>query len=168
MPAPSADSAISQLYREHHGWLLAFLRRKFSGDRDSAADIAQDTFERVLRSDVRPIQLSPRTHLTTIAKSLAIDQFRRKALEQAYLAALASRAEATAPSPEARALLLETLEQICAMLDGLPARAREIFVLSQFDGLAYAEIAARLDVSVNVVQKNMIKVLQRCYTVLYA
>ncbi|VGO10741.1 RNA polymerase sigma-70 factor, ECF subfamily [plant metagenome] len=166
MSGHSTD-AVSHLYREHHGWLLAFLRRKCAGDRAHAADLAHDTFERVLRVDIRPILLAPRAHLTTIAKGLAIDAFRRKALEQAYLAALASRPQEAAPSPEARALLIETLAQICAMLDGLPERARRVFVLAQFDGLAYADIARQLHVSVNVVQKDMIRVWQHCHTVLY-
>ncbi|MCH3770729.1 hypothetical protein LZB91_09200, partial [Campylobacter coli] len=45
------------------------------------------------------------------------------------------------PSPEVRALILETLYAIDATLRTLPAKTRAIFLASQFDGMAYADIA---------------------------
>ncbi len=167
LPLVSPDP-VRDLYRDHHGWLLSFLRRKLNGDRENAADLAHDTFERVLRQDIRPILLAPRPHLTTIAKSLAIDQFRRSALERAYLDALARQPEPAAPSPEQLALVLEALDTLCAMIDGLPQRARAAFLMAQLDGMPYEQIARELRVSVNVVQKDMIKTWQRCYQAMYA
>ncbi len=72
------------LYSHHHGWLRAWLHRRL-GCRDEAADLTQDTFLRVL---LRPQALhglrEPRAYLTTIAKGLLADLWRRRALEQAY------------------------------------------------------------------------------------
>ncbi len=90
------------LYRGHHHWLQSWLRKKL-GCPEQAADIAQDTFVRVLAAEnERPLQqiLEPRAYLTTIAKRLMVDFFRRADLERAYLSELAALPEALQPSPE--------------------------------------------------------------------
>ena len=157
---------VANLYRDHHGWLHNWLRRKLNCSHQ-AADIAQDAFVRLLAKPETVTLREPRAYLTTIAHGLVVNHWRRKALEQAYLEELASRPEIFAPSPEERALALEALEEIARLLDGLPPRVREIFLLSQLEGLPYAAIGARLDVSVNVVQKAMIRATAHCYKVLY-
>ena len=55
-----------------------------------------------------------------------------------------------------------------AMLAGMPARVREAFLMSQLDGMSYAEIAARLGVTVSSVQKYMSRALVACYRIAYA
>lgn len=163
----SSDEFVS-LYREHHGWLVQMLRRRLSGNIDNAADLAHDTFERVMRSESRAALAEPRGFLTTIAKRLLIDQSRRRAIEQAYLETLALRSEATEPSPETHALVLEALNAVCQMLEQLPPRVRRVFVLAQVQGHPYLEIARQLDISVAAVQRDMVKAWQHCYAVLYA
>lgn len=160
---------MQSLYREHHPWLVALLRRKLGGHGDNAADLAQDTFERLLRTPGSPAAAirEPRAYLTTIATRLAAQFFRRQALEQAYLAVLAEQPEAVWPSAETQALVLEALEAVSRMIDGLPSRAREVLLLSQLDGMSYADIAAELGVSVNVVQKAMSQALKHCYLAVY-
>jgi len=91
-----------------------------------------------------------------------VDHWRRRALEDAYLAAIAQLPAPEAPSPEARALILETLHAIDAALRSLPARTREIFVLSQFDGLGYDDIALRQRVSLSTVKRHMQAALTAC------
>ena len=54
------------------------------------------------------------------------------------------------------------------MLDSMPAKVREAFLLSQFEGLTYSQIAERLEVSVSSVQKYMLRAITACYQVLYA
>ena len=66
------------------------------------------------------------------------------------------------PSPERRALVLEALVEIDAMLQRLPARAREAFLLAQLGGYTYAEIGQRLDVSERMVKKYMAQVMLQC------
>jgi len=78
-----------------------------------------------------------------IAKGLVVDGHRRRQIEQAYLEALASRPEAYAPSPEERTIALNALLRICAVLDGLPPKVRETFLLSRFEGLTYSQRVGR-------------------------
>ncbi len=157
---------IESLYSQHHGWLQAWLRRKL-GNAFDAADLAHDTFVRVLGKGPGHVVHEPRAYLTTIAGGLLASHWRRHALEQAWLEALAARPEPVAPSPEEHHLILETLEEIARLLDGLPAQVREAFLLSQLDGLSYPQIAERLGISVNVVQKAMTRAVTHCYRALY-
>lgn len=104
----------------------------------------------------------PRAYLTTIAKGLVSDLWRRRALEQAYMDALALMPEPMAPSPQERALVLEALHEIDAMLDGLAPKARQAFLLSQLEGLGYAEIALQLQVSERTVKRYMAQGFECC------
>lgn len=154
----AVESAVQQqvhvLYSDHHGWLLSWLRKKL-GCADNAADVAQDTFVRLL-CHRKPVDLSePRALLTHIAKALMIDHWRRQEVERAYLEAIAHLPEPMAPSPETRLLILEALLRIETMLRGMPAKTREIFLLSQLDGLTYPQIAGQQGTSLVTVKRHM-------------
>ncbi|MCK9815496.1 sigma-70 family RNA polymerase sigma factor [Pseudomonas sp. MAFF 302046] len=157
----SPQHHVQSLYEDHHSWLCGWLRKKL-GCVDNAADLAQDTFVRVL-SKRKDIELrEPRAYLSTIARSLMIDLFRRRDLEQAYLETLAALPEPTAISPETRALIIETLMEIDTLLDGLGTRTREVFLMTQLDGLSHVEIGRRLQISVNTVKKHAVRALTHC------
>ena len=147
---------IETLYTAHHGWLQSWLRGKL-GDSFVAADLAHDTFLRLMLSTWRPGKPGeqPRALLTHIAKGLVVDHWRRQEVERAYLQALAHLPEREAPSPETRLLILEALCRIDAMLRQLPARTCEIFLLAQLDGLTYGQIADQLGTSLVTVKRHM-------------
>ncbi|MYM22729.1 sigma-70 family RNA polymerase sigma factor [Duganella sp. FT135W] len=157
LPAPTVDT----LYRSHHGWLHQWLWRKV-GCRDGAADIAQDTFVRVLDAGTVATLREPRAYLSTIANGLLVNHWRRLTLERAYLDALVMQDAALEPSPEERALTIEALMQVDAMLAKLPPKAREAFLLSQIDGWTYAAIAGHLQVSERMVKKYMAQAMLQC------
>jgi RNA polymerase sigma-70 factor (ECF subfamily) len=163
----TVSQSIALLYSDHHGWLQGWLRRKLNCSQQ-AADLAQDTFVRLLSKPEPQALREPRAYLTTVARGLMINHWRRQGLEQAYQEELAARPEATSPSPEERRLILETLEEIARLLDGLPPRVREIFLRSQLEGQTYPVIAEQLGISVNVVQKAMLRATAQCYRALYA
>jgi len=164
---PSPLQSVATLYRDHHGWLHGWLRKRL-GDREQAADIAQDTFLRLLLGGRLPSLDEGRSYLAQIARNLVIDQWRRQRIERAYLDSIAHLPEPESPSLETRAIVIETLLQIDAMLDAMPAKVREAFLLSQFEGLTYPQVAERLQVSVSSVQKYMQRAISACYQVLYA
>lgn len=162
MSSANITSNVQSLYAEHHSWLNAWLRRRL-GCSQSAADLAQDTFVRVLlRPQVLPTLLEPRAFLTTVAKGMVSEHWRRQALERAYLDALALQPEARALSPEDRLQLLQTLDEIDAMLDGLSPKTREAFLLSQLDGLTYSAIAEQLSISERTVKRYMVQGFEHC------
>jgi len=163
--APEASPSLLRLYQEHHAWLVELLRRKL-GNREQAADLAHDTFERILRAGT-PQADEPRAYLTTVARRLAASRYRRQALEDAYLQALAAQPQARMPPPEERLMVMESLAAVSRIVDGMGARTRQIFLLSRIDGLTYPEIAAALRMSPKAVQHAMSRALQHCYAAVY-
>jgi RNA polymerase sigma factor (sigma-70 family) len=164
----AAESALQQgmhnLYSDHHGWLHGYLRRK-CGNTFDAADLAHDTFLRVLKvwdkdraADLR----EPRAYLTTIAARVLLNHYRRLSLERAYLASLAILPETQAPSAEDRLIILETLHEIDAVLDRLPANTRTAFLLAQLEGMTYDQIATHLRISVRTVKRYMVAAYEEC------
>lgn len=156
-------SEVGQLYAAHHSWLVGWLRRKVNGA-DHAADLAQETFVRILcQPDHCCAELrEPRAYLATVAHRLLINYAERQSLERAYLEVLAQLPACHAPSPEERLLILESLHDIDRMLHGLPSKAREAFLLSQLEGLGYTDIGARLGVTVRTVKRYMAAAFMQC------
>jgi RNA polymerase sigma-70 factor (ECF subfamily) len=157
------QAEIHTLYSDHHGWLQGWLRRKL-GNHCDAADIAQDTFMRLLggRRDTARLGEEPRALLTHIARCLVIDHWRRQDVERAYLETIAHLPEPEMPSPETRWLVLETLYRIEAMLRGLPHLTRQIFLLAQLDGMKYRQISDQLNISLPTVKRHMRKAFLAC------
>jgi RNA polymerase sigma-70 factor (ECF subfamily) len=149
------------MYLAHHGWLQAWLRKKLGNPFD-AADLAQDTFIRILAARSAVTIDEPRAYLTTVARGVLINWYKRQALERAYLEALALMPEPEAPSPEQRAIILQTLHEIDAMLDALQPVARKVFLLSQLEGMKYEDIAALTGVSLTSVKRYMRQAFRQC------
>ncbi|MGF6772300.1 RNA polymerase sigma factor (sigma-70 family) [Paraburkholderia sp. GAS199] len=155
------------LYSNHHSWLQAWLRKKL-GCAHRAADLAHDTFVRLLARD-EPLTLDePRAFLTTVAQRVMANHWRREQIERAYLDAIAHAPEAFAPSPEERALILEALCEIDALLDRLPVAVKRAFLLAQLDGLTHAEIAAQLNISIATVKRHLVRAGAQCFFALSA
>ncbi|MCY1391945.1 putative RNA polymerase sigma factor FecI [compost metagenome] len=160
----SLNLHVENLYHEHHGWLHRWLDRKL-GNASDAADLAHDTFIRLLTRQASSFGAEPRALLTHIAKGLVIDRWRRQDVERAYLETIAHLPEQEVPSPETRWLILEALYRIDAMLREMPGKTRQAFLLSQIDGLTYAQIAQQLDVSLVTVKRYMRDAFLACLSV---
>lgn len=153
------------LYHSHYDWLRGWLRGKL-GCAHEAADVAQDTFMRIIvsRDALFGVQQQPRAYLTTTAKHLLVDRARRKLLQDAYLAELALMAESLAghPSPEDLMMALQALNQIAVALERVSAKAREAFLLHYLDDQPQAVVAESLGVSTRMVQKYLVQALMQC------
>lgn len=162
----AADSTTAQrlhvLYRNHHGWLYGWLRGRL-GNAADAADLAQDAFLRLLS---RPREFDgfdgERAYLSTMARGLCVDLWRRREIEQAWLAAQAEHPPAVQPSAEHHAIVIETLCEIDAMLARLPWRAAEAFLMAMAYGMTDQEIAAELQVSDRMVRKYVAQAMLHC------
>lgn len=162
MDTVTSSGSIADLYRNHHGWLHGLLRRRL-GNACDAADLAHDAFLRLL---AKPRQFDSaegaRAYLSTIAKGLCIDLWRRREVEQAWLEALSAQPEAVVPSAEHCAVIVETLYEIDAMLARLPVKAANAFVMAMAYGMTDKEVAGELGVSDRMVRKYMSQAMLHC------
>ncbi len=154
--AQPTPHTAAQLYEAHHPWLLEWLRRRLH-------HIQWRLFRLWVRAgrQTEPIH-EPRAFLTTLAQRTLYTFWRRRELERAYLDSLESLPQACAPSEEQRALVVEALMQIDRALQRLPARTRQIFLLSQLHELTYPQIAEQLGVSAITVRRGMKQAITLC------
>jgi RNA polymerase sigma factor (sigma-70 family) len=149
---------LESIFREHYAWLKDRLRRHTESVH-GAEDVASEAFLQLAQHRGLDAVLEPRALLTTIARRVLFETWRRRDLDRAYLQALAQMPAQTHPSPEDRALVIEALVAIDAALDTLPPKARNAFLRSQFDGLTYSEIAREIGVSASMVRQYMARAL---------
>src|SRR5471032_420955 len=160
------ERVVQTLYSTHHSWLNRWLRSRLCNAAD-AADLAQDTFVRLLQKTERLELKAPRAFLRSIASGLVIDHWRREDIQRAYLESIAHLPEALVPSAETRILVLELLEEIDRLLDGLKPKVRKAFLLAQCDGLAHKQIALQMVVSLRTVERYVAQALYHCYVLRY-
>lgn len=154
------------LYSDHHGWLHTWLRKKLGNSWD-AADLAHDTFMRLLnKQQFNHIGKEPRAFLTHIAKGLVIDHWRHQEIRRAYEETVASLPSAYVPSPETAYLILESLIRIDKLLYTMPTKTRHIFMLAQLNDLTYHQIANQLNISLVTVKRHMRKAFIACLSAL--
>lgn len=163
----STRSTVETLYVHHHAWLSGWFKRRLNNSYE-ALDLMQDTFMNVITSgNVAEIR-EPRPFLATIASRLLAHRYRRQVLETAYLEALAVLPEELMPSPEARLMAIEALQEIDNAMEGLPRVVKQAFFLAQLEGMSYAEIADRLKVSASSVKQYLTRANRQCLFALAA
>lgn len=160
--SPSKNTLIAQLFQQNYGWLCRRLSRH-TGCSHSAEDLAAEAFLQVwMLPDPGSIR-SPRALLATIAQRLMYESWRRKDLERPYLQVLAEMPEQAHPSPHEQWMLIESLQAIDRLLDGLSGQAKTVFVLSHLEGLTYMQIGERVGLSLARIHQLMKEALHCCY-----
>lgn len=160
----SSHPPIDVLYGDHHAWLRGWLQRRL-GNAADAADLAHDAFLRLI---VKPAprgfasDIEARAYLRTMAQGMCINLWHRREIEQAWLDTLAAQPPSHAPSPERQVIILETLNEVAALLRDLPAKAAKAFMMATVCEIPTREIAAELGVSSRMVCKYVAQVMLRC------
>lgn len=159
---------LTRYYRE----LLNFLSRAVN-DRHAAADLAQESYVRVLALQQSGQHVAePRALLYRTARNLVIDQHRRSAVrgwmrdndldDDGGVDIVDSLAAPAASEPETAAMSAQAVEAMLAVIAQLPLRCREAFILHKFDGLAQADVARRMGISVTMVERHIKLAMQAC------
>ena len=132
-----------------------FVRRvalALCADESGADDLVQETWLTALTRE-RPEGSRLRGWLGGVTRNLA-RQGRRGASRRDVRERSVALAEAQ-PSTSSAVERMETHKQVVSAILGLPAAAREVIVLSYFDGLPPREIASRLGVPVETVRSRV-------------
>lgn len=137
------------------------------GQPEDAEEVLQDTFEYAFRRletfDARKSAF--KTWLYRIAISRCRNKRRRKWLPTLTLGALlggprsdgsvAEPADRHTPSPAEAVQSAEAHARVCAAIDALSPKLREVAVLRYFEGLAYAEIGELLAIPPKTAESRM-------------
>lgn len=154
------------MLERYHRELLNFLTRQVN-DYDTAADLTQESFVRVLNAqNSGQVLLNVRALLYRTARNLVIDLHRRTEVRRHEdLDAIPEDQQPPAPAhlqPEEALASQQVIRTYVDTIEALPARCREAFVLYAFDDLSHAQIAQRMGISVSMVEKHIVRAMVAC------
>jgi RNA polymerase sigma-70 factor (ECF subfamily) len=147
---------------------------RLTGDPSQAEDLVQDTMLKAYRAwrQYRP-GTNAKGWLLTILRNTFINDYRRRKLEP-----VAMDLEAVEPhalyraveqsDPEGAFFSKIVDEKVLEAIDALPAEFREVLVLSDIEGMRYAEIAETLQVPVGTVKSRLFRARRQLQAALYA
>ena len=161
------DSDVEAFRRLFERYQPILFRQVFfqTSETDQAHDIVQQTFISVWehRKSIRS-HLSFLAYILRISRNLIYDAVKHRKIRDRIEVTLPPPAKSELDDP-AEALHLAVLqEKISSIINDLPQKCREIFLLSRFEGKTNQEIADSLQLSVRTVEhqiSNALKVLRK-------
>ena len=142
------------------------LRRKLEyivGTGERASDALQETWLRLESMPGNTAVRNPDAYLLQMAVNVATDQYRRehRKLNDADIDALFDVEDELA-DPERIVAARSEIAALETALRQLTPRQREILLAAHIDGQLNREIAARLDISLSLVEKELRHALRHC------
>lgn len=155
------DDALERQFRHLRSPLVAWFRRRV-GDASEAEDLAQESFLRVAQRSDGDGVAHFEAYLFRTARSVLADRRRRRITRHAEAHTVLHPEHDEGQDADALRTLLaqERLRQVSEVLMTMPERTRSIFILCRLEGLRYAEVATRFDISVSAVQKHMLRAIE--------
>lgn len=125
-----------------------------------AYDVLHDALLRfALARHAQPLD-KPNAYLRQVARSVLVDHFRNNARYSPFPEQPDdSFDDHCAPSAEHLLDIQQRLQALQRILDCLPPRCREVFWLARIEGCSHREIAEQLGISLNMVERHMIRAL---------
>lgn len=158
----ASSSRIVWLAREilpHEPELRRWLRTRLT-DAD-VDDVVQESYAIVAGMESVGHILTPRNYLFTVAKSVML-----KGLRKARMVELDQFAEIDGlqipcdrPGPETIAADRQELSRLAKQIEALPPKCRQAFILRKVHGLSQRDVAAKMAISENTVEKHMAKAM---------
>lgn len=144
------------------GWLAYYSElvntwAKRSGSRQDAEDATHDSIVQLLVTDVSSIE-NPRAYLHRSVRNRLTDMHRHsQVLNVVSLDDLPEGDHPLLADPDAHVRTAQLLVELKDALVELPLKCRQVFLWHKLEGHTQVEIAQRLDISVSMVEKHMIR-----------
>lgn len=160
---------FSNLYLTFYPRLVRFAS-VFVVYEEDAENLVQDLFVALWeRKETLSAVENINAYIYRLTKNKCLDHLKHKQVKEKFAAGIQSQFEQETTlkmqSLEAFDVELaseEKVEQVVTKaIDALPARCREIFLLSRYEGLKYREISEKLNISVNTVETQMCIALKK-------
>lgn len=156
-PAPS-NGVLLSTFERHYAELVRYLTRR-TGDAAEARALAHDTWVRIAEQPENGVvPADPRAYLFTISHNVAMNHLRRGSWMQGYLAEcmnIDTAAPTQAPDVADGAMYRQAVAVVDAALSGLSPRVRDTYLANGLHGEKQVDIALRLGVSVNTVERDI-------------
>ncbi|WP_415878897.1 RNA polymerase sigma factor [Methylomonas sp. TEB] len=163
----AVSDTLDHFFRENRDDLIGFFLRRLHCP-DTAKDLAQETFVRLLFSEQRTPTQDRRALAFFIAGNLVVDHIRKESVRARYApsqeipAELLEAVAGNDPDAEKQLMAWQDLDTVNTALNELPEECRVAFYLSAIEGLTYAQIGECLGVSERAIAKRIAKTLKHC------
>lgn len=156
---------FDELVEETRIGLTDYVRRIVSSP-DDVQGVLQDAYLRVfiaLRQD-RPGGHAPVALLYRTARNLAISRLRHQKVVRHSVAAveIAEELRSDIPTTEQKISESQKLNELLLIVNSLPPKCRDVFVLRWIHGLSQRAIGEQLGITVSTVEKHLAKGLRFC------
>ncbi len=151
------DKAFSELFDAYYN-VLCFFSNKYVSDLDLSRSVVQQFFVDLwINREKISINQSVKSYLFTSVRNASIDYLRKNKERPEKVQEIAKLQVPFRDLVEEA----ELKERISMAINDLPHKCREIFITCRFDGLKYAEIAVKYNISVKTVEMQMGIALKR-------
>jgi len=148
---------FGEMYRFYYA-KLCYYAYSFVYDKDASKDIVHDVFSNIWikRNKLQQIE-SLKFYLYRAVKNKSLDYLKHSGLNKLSISDYEQEGIAGNQNVEREYEHAELAGIIKKLLDELPPKCREVFVLVKFQGFKYAEAAELLGISSNTVENHIVK-----------
>jgi RNA polymerase sigma-70 factor (ECF subfamily) len=151
---------FESLFRSSYVSLVRYAKTLIK-DHDTAEEIVQDLFFRLWQDKEKlNIESSLNGYLFRSVHNKCLHYIEHNRVVEKYAEEMSYRQPEDQESPSDILQYGELQVKVARILAKLPERCGQIFFMSRFEGLKYAEIAEKLSVSVKTVESNMGRALK--------
>jgi len=151
------QKAFEKLFERYHKKLYAYLMRLLDSKED-AEEIVQESFIKIWEKREEFIEgYSFDAFLFTIAKNTFLNFTREKVNRRVFEDHFQIINEMESDKTDDYVIFKETREIIRLIIDGMPPRRGEVFIMRKVEGLSRKEISEKLGISVITVDSQLLK-----------
>lgn len=154
-----SEEAFNAIYEKYALQLLDEAYKRLQS-KETAKEAVQEVFINLFlkRREIRYTQ-NLGGYLFTALRNKTLDIIRRDLLHATHHRMLAKQ-QSSYFSIEDKLWHKELEARLQRSIQSLPDRCREVFLLNRYEGLSYKSIAQKLHISVNTVEKHIVKALR--------
>ena len=159
------QGVLGGLYRRYWGELCQYLRAKYGDGPPEAEDVAQAAFAKVAELDNVGSIKNPRAYLYRVARNIRVDQCRRAATHDRFIAQevhVGGAKDGAEIEPERVLIGKEEFAVLEAAIRNLDQRERDFLLLHRLHNLGYTDIARRVGMSRNGVKAVIERAFAKC------
>lgn len=134
---------------------LFYYVQRMVRDKDKTQDVIQETYARAIEVDSRIKIINKRAYLYKMARNIVIDEIKKNKNISKVAYEDNSNIIPASEQPE-EIILNQSLENnLMDIVKTLPSRSKQAFILHTIDGYSRKEIALKMGITINAVEKHI-------------